>query len=104
MRNVSALADTFLLSTYTIFKRGEIIMSKSTVYLTVSDAGDRHSSKDLKQGLDELRGVISVSVAAGGETVVVDYDSSGVDAEDISRQVQELGYDAQIKWDRNHIM
>ena len=98
------MADTFLLSTYSIFKRGEIIMPKSTVYLTVSDAGDRHSSKDLKQGLDELRGVISVSVANDGETVAVDYDNSGVDAESINRQAQELGYDAQIKWNRDHIV
>ena len=79
-------------------------MSKSTVYLTVSGAGDRHSSKGLKQGLDELRGVISVSVTDDGETIVVDYDSSGIDAKGISHQIQELGYDAQIKWDRDHIV
>ena len=51
----------------------------------------KHDEKLLKQGLDMLPGVTSVSLSDRG-CVAVDYDSTGVRQEQIRQKVQELGY------------
>ena len=66
-------------------------MAHLSTYFSLENAGDRHDEKRLKQGLDTLPGVTSVSLSGRG-CVAVDYDSTGVRQEEIRRKVQELGY------------
>ena len=66
-------------------------MAHLSTYFSLENAGDKHDEKLLKQGLDMLPGVTSVSLSDRG-CVAVDYDSTGVRQEQIRRKVQELGY------------
>ena len=66
-------------------------MAHLSTYFSLENAGDRHDESRLKQGLDALPGVTSVSLSERG-CVAVDYDSTGVRQEQIRRRVQELGY------------
>ena len=69
----------------------EISMAHLSTYFSLENPGDPHDEKLLKQGLDTLPGVTSVSVSDRG-CVAVDYDSTGVRQEQIRQKVQELGY------------
>ena len=62
-----------------------------STYFSLENAGDIHDEQTLKQGLDTLPGVTSVSLSERG-CVAVDYDTTGVRQEQIRRKVQELGY------------
>lgn len=66
-------------------------MARLSTYFSLENAGDRHDESRLKQGLDALPGVTSVSVSDRG-CVAVDYDSADVRQEQIRQKVQELGY------------
>nr|WP_326185426.1 heavy-metal-associated domain-containing protein [uncultured Oscillibacter sp.] len=66
-------------------------MAHISAYFSLENAGGRHDAKRLKQGLDALPGVTSVSLSGQG-CLAVDYDSTGVRQEDIRQKVQELGY------------
>lgn len=66
-------------------------MAHLSTYFSLENAGGRHDEKLLKQGLDALPGVTSVSLSERG-CVAVDYDSTGVRQEQIRQKVQELGY------------
>lgn len=66
-------------------------MAHLSTYFTLEEAAGRHDARRLKQGLDTLPGVTSVSVSDSG-CVAVDYDSSGVRQEQIRQKVQELGF------------
>ena len=66
-------------------------MAHLSTYFSLENAGDKHDEKLLKQGLDTLPGVTSVSLSDRG-CVAVDYDSTGVRQEQIRQRVQELGY------------
>lgn len=72
-------------------EKGETFMARLSTYFSLENAGDRHDEKLLKQGLDSLPGVTSVSLSDRG-CVAVDYDSTGVRQEQIRQRVQELGY------------
>ena len=69
-------------------------MAHLSTYFSLENARDKHDEKLLKQGLDMLPGVTSVSLSGPGGRgcVAVDYDSSGVCQEQIRQKVQELGY------------
>ncbi len=67
-------------------------MAQLSTYFSLENAAGQHDEKRLKQGLDTLPGVTSVSVSAGG-CLAVDYDSTGVRQEQIRQKVQELGYE-----------
>ena len=69
-------------------------MAHLSTYFSLENAGDKHDEKLLKQGLDMLPGVTSVSSVSISERggVAVDYDSTGVRQEQIRQKVQELGY------------
>jgi len=71
--------------------KGEVFMVHLSTCFSLENAGDKHDEKLLKQGLDALPGVTSVSVSDRG-CVAVDYDSTGVRQEQIRQRVQELGY------------
>lgn len=66
-------------------------MAHLSTYFSLENAGDRRDEEVLKQGLDTLPGVTSVSLSDRG-CVAVDYDSTGVRQEQIRQKVQELGY------------
>ena len=79
-------------------------MSKASVYFTVKDINGKHATKELKRVLDQLHGVISVSVNENAESVAVDFDTTGVEQERIKTEIVKLGYDiTDIKFE-NHIM
>lgn len=79
-------------------------MSKSSSYFKVNNLDGNHDAKKLKRELDGFSGVISVSISEKSDCVAVDYDTTGVDQEQLREKIQTLGYDiAQTQEDR-HIM
>lgn len=66
-------------------------MAHLSTYFSLEDSAGKHDVKRLKQELDSLPGVTSVSVSPNG-CLAVDYDSTGVCQADIRQKVQELGY------------
>lgn len=74
-------------------------MKKVSAYFTLGNTGGKHGVKEIKQGLDTLPGVVSVSVSSSSNQVAVDFDATGVQKERIEKQLQKMGYevlDAQI--------
>ncbi len=69
-------------------------MARLSVYFSLKDIGDSHQCAQLKQGLDTLPGVTSVSINDRG-CLAVDYDSTGVRQEDIRRKILDLGFSIQ---------
>jgi len=69
-------------------------MARLSVYFSLKDIGDSHQRAQLKQGLDTLPGVTSVSINDRG-CLAVDYDSTGVRQEDIRRKILDLGFSIQ---------
>jgi len=67
-------------------------MSKETVWLNVEGMSCSHCEKRVKEALDAIRGVISVSVNLDEGKVAVDYDTTGVNEEQIKRTIIEAGY------------
>lgn len=66
-------------------------MAHISAYFSLENANGTHDAKRLKQGLDTLPGVTSVSLSGQG-CLAVDYDSTGVRQEEIRQKVQELGF------------
>lgn len=71
-------------------------MAHLSTYFSLADVSGKHDISRLKQGLDTLSGVTSVSVSDTGR-LAVDYDSTGVCQEQIRQKVQELGFPLQIE-------
>ena len=69
-------------------------MARLSVFFSLKDIGDSHQRAQLKQGLDTLPGVTSVSINDRG-CLAVDYDSTGVRQEDIRRKILDLGFSIQ---------
>ena len=68
-------------------------MAHLSTYFSLEHPASSHDAKELKQELDTLPGVTSVSVSGG--RLAVDYDSTGVRREDIRQKVQSLGFGIQ---------
>ena len=66
-------------------------MAHLSVYFSLENAADAHRQSLLKQELDTLPGVESVSINDSGY-LAVDYDSTGVRQEDIRRKILDLGF------------
>lgn len=79
-------------------------MSKQSAYFRVPDMADDHGSKIIKEDIDSIRGVISVSVNASTNKVSVDYDSTGTSCEQIKNQIEKSGFTAQLIANQDHIM
>lgn len=62
-----------------------IFMSKASIYFTVDDVNGKHDVKQLKRELDTFQGVISVSVNDKTESVAVDFDTTGVQQEQLKK-------------------
>lgn len=65
-------------------------MAQESLSLTLESVG-KHDIQAIKAALDALAGVTSVSVNDRGR-VAVDYDSTGVTKDDITRRLRTLGY------------
>jgi len=59
----------------------------------VKDIGGKHGAAELKQGLDTLPGVMSVSVDDKFQEFAVDYDTSGVKQSQLKSKIEDMGYD-----------
>ncbi len=79
-------------------------MAKASVYFKTYNIKDRYDERQVKEGLDTLPGVISVSVNREKATLAVDYDSTGTHSERIQNTLKLMGYDAAITQQETHIM
>ena len=79
-------------------------MAKKSAYFTVRDAHSKHDVQSLKKGLDELPGVLSVSVNAQNSKIAVDYDSTGVQQKQIAYKLCKMGYDIMEDHREEHVM
>ena len=66
-------------------------MPKASVYFTLGNADGKHDVKEIKQGLDTLPGVSSVSVSES--QVTVDFDTTGIQSASIEKELQKMGYE-----------
>ena len=67
-------------------------MSKASVYFTLGNVDGKHDVKEIKQGLDTLPGVFSVSVNHSSDRVAVDFDTTGTQSDRIEKQLEKMGY------------
>ncbi|WP_312938966.1 heavy metal-associated domain-containing protein [Oscillibacter sp.] len=79
-------------------------MSKASIYFTVDKVNGKHDVKELKRELDTFPGVISVSVNDTTESIAVDYDTTGVEQEQLQKRIEKLGYGIIDTRFENHIM
>ncbi|HOV41724.1 MAG TPA: heavy-metal-associated domain-containing protein [Oscillospiraceae bacterium] len=79
-------------------------MSKNSVYFSLSDVDGKREAKELKKGIGSMRGVLSVSVNSQKNNIAVDYDSSGVNPEQIEEKINELGWKISSSKEQDHIM
>lgn len=79
-------------------------MSKQSAYFIIPNISNKHEVKDIKNGIAKIRGVTSVSVNTETDSVSVDYDSTGTNAENITKYLQKLGFDAHLTENENHVM
>ena len=66
-------------------------MSKASVYFTLGGLDDKHDIKAIKRELDALPGVSSVSISDSSNRVTVDFDTTGVQPDRISRRLEAMG-------------
>lgn len=66
-------------------------MAHLSTYFSLENVSGEHDVSRLKQGLDTLPGVTSVSVSDSGR-LAVDYDTTGIRQEQLRQKVQELGF------------
>jgi len=81
-----------------------IIMSKASIYFQLRDVDGKRDAKELKRELDSFRGVISVSVNAEKNTLSVDFDTTGVECEQLEKRIEKLGYQVEAVKAENHRM
>ena len=79
-------------------------MSKASVYFTLNKIDGKHDVKEIKQGLDALPGVVSVSVNDGSGRVAVDFDTTGLQSDRIRKQLEKMGYVIRDSYSDNRIM
>ena len=77
-------------------------MPKESVYFKTYNIKDRYDERQVKEGLDTLPGVISVSVNREKSTLAVDYDNTGTHSGRIHNTLKLMGYDASISKQESH--
>ena len=70
---------------------GVMTMTKANACFTVGGISGKHDVKEIKRELDTLPGVLSVTVS-NESLVSVDFDTTGVEAGRIGKQLTEMGY------------
>lgn len=71
-------------------------MSKQSVYLKIDDLSNDHTVKEIKEVVDEIRGIISVSVSRKDSKIAVDYDDTGTNSNEIANAIMDMGYNVSI--------
>ena len=66
-------------------------MTKASACFTVGGISGKHDVKEIKRELDTLPGVLSVTVS-NESLVSVDFDTTGVQAGRIEKQLTDMGY------------
>ncbi|QEY34804.1 heavy-metal-associated domain-containing protein [Caproiciproducens galactitolivorans] len=79
-------------------------MSKASVYFRLDNLSGKKDVKKIKQELDSLPGVLSVSVNDRNDTVAVDYDNSGVEYNRLEGKIQEMGFRILSEANQTHKM
>ena len=79
-------------------------MAKASVYFRLNNLSGKRDVKKIKQELDSLPGVISVSTNDLDGTVAVDYDNSGVEYNQIEGRIQEMGFQILSEENQTHKM
>lgn len=79
-------------------------MSKQSAYFRVPGLNSKHEIKKIKQVLDEIPGVFSVSANVSENKVAVDYDSSGTDTHVIEKHFKSIGVNAELLRNEEHTM
>ncbi len=79
-------------------------MSKASMYFNLKNIDGKHDAAKLKQQLDTLPGVISVSVNTERNQIAVDFDTTGTNQDRIRKKVDELGFTSNGEHFENHIM
>ena len=77
-------------------------MTKASAYYKVDRIKGKNDIGKVKQVLDKLGGVSSVS--SNGQDIAVDYDTTGVRQDQIRRKLKRLGYNVTDVRVSNHIM
>lgn len=67
-------------------------MAHSSAYFFLGKVSGKHDVKAIKNGLDTLPGVMSVSVNNETGKVAVDYDDTGVTREQLQKKIDGLGF------------
>jgi len=79
-------------------------LSKASVYFELENIDGKRDVAKLKQQIDTLPGVISVSVNQGRRSVAVDFDTTGVSQNQIRTQLDGLGFSICEEHFEEHIM
>lgn len=79
-------------------------MSKESAYFKINNMSGNHDVKQIKQVLDTLPGIISVSVNLEKSSVAVDFDDTGVMYSQIENRLNTLGFKITADKAENHKM
>jgi len=79
-------------------------LSKASVYFELENIDGKSDVAKLKQQIDTLPGVISVSVNQGRRSVAVDFDTTGASQNQIRAQLDGLGFNICEEHFEEHIM
>jgi copper chaperone CopZ len=79
-------------------------MSKASIYFSLNDLSGKRDVADIKQRIDKIPGVISVSVNRLDDKVAVDFDTSGTNQDKIREELTDLGFSITGEHFENHIM
>ena len=71
-------------------------MAKKSIIFQIENRIGRQDEKKLKSRIDQLPGVLSVSVNAGIGKIAVDFDSTGSDPVTIKNRLDDLGYSSVV--------
>lgn len=79
-------------------------MSKASVYFSLKQPGGPRDRETIKRKLDEIPGVLSVSVGRDNDRVTVDYDTTGTGPDQLRSKLGEWGFYVQTEHWKEHTM
>ncbi len=79
-------------------------MPKASMYFSLPDLHSKQDSAKIKQDLDAVPGIFSVSVNTERGKVAVDYDTTGTGPEQIRSRIQKCGFEIGDEWTELHVM
>ena len=75
-----------------IAKKEGIGLSKKSIYFKVDKLNNDDNVKQIKEGVEHLDGIISVSVNKKDSKISVDYDDMGTNLSEIANTLIDMGY------------